>query len=104
MKKYYGDRFYQIKTHRNEGGMKVDGVLDGCTVFAVYAPEVYKDLNVINKIKSDFSGVLKHENNGIWKSISKWTFFVKNNQRKDIAPRVMNLITELEGLKDWIFT
>jgi hypothetical protein len=27
-----------------------------------------------------------------------------NNQRKGVTPRGMNLITEIEGLRDWIFT
>lgn len=36
------------------------------------------DLNVVN------NGLLKHNNNGIWKYISKWTFIVKNNQRKGV--------------------
>lgn len=90
MKEYYGDKFQQIKTHGNKGSMKVDGVLDGYTVFAPFT--LQRCIRIENVVNNVF---LKHKNNGIWKYISKWTFIVKNNQRKGVTSRVMDLISRL---------
>ena len=91
MKQKYGLRYQIISTCGNIGDMKVDGVLDCNIAFAVYAPEVYREQNVIQKLRTDFNGFMEHKRNGEWSSINQYCFVVKR-ERQGITPLVANQI------------
>ena len=91
MKQKYGLRYQIISTSGNIGDMKVDGVLDCNIAFAVYAPEVYREQNVIQKLRTDFNGFMEHKRNGEWSSINQYCFVVKR-ERQGITPLVANQI------------
>ena len=91
MKQKYGFRYQIISTCGNIGDMKVDGVLDCNIAFAVYAPEVYREQNVIQKLRTDFNGFMEHKRNGEWSSINQYCFVVKR-ERQGITPLVANQI------------
>lgn len=95
MKQKYGLRYQPVSSYGSQGDMSVDGVLDSKTAFAVYAPETYNDQKTISKLKSDFSGFLKHKKNGDWKNIEQYIFVIKRD-RAGITPAIMNLISEFK--------
>ncbi len=90
MKQKYGFRYQIISTCGNIGDMKVDGVLDCNIAFAVYAPEVYREQNVIQKLRQ-VNGFMEHKRNGEWSSINQYCFVVKR-ERQGITPLVANQI------------
>lgn len=97
MKKIYKDSYQPVQSYGNIGDRKVDGILNHDTVYAVYAPEVYKESEVISKIKSDFTGFIEHKDNGNWpSSITNLVFVVKSNREKGATPNLVNLVMELK--------
>lgn len=92
MKDKYGMRYKATSTYGNLGDLKVDGILDFAVAFAVYAPEIYKDSNVMEKLKSDFEGFMAHKNNGEWQDIQEYIFVIKR-ERDGITSSVLNLIS-----------
>lgn len=91
MKQKYGFNYQQTSTYSSYGDMKIDGILNFSIGFAIYAPEIYKEDNVITKIKSDFKGFIQHKQNGSWKNINK-LFFVIKRERSGVTPRVFDTI------------
>lgn len=104
MKQKYGLRYQVISTSGRTGDMSVDGVLDYSVAFAVYAPEVYKEKNVICKLKSDFNGFMEKRKNGQWGSIKTYYFVIKRD-RTGITPLVENLIISFNRhFPVWVMT
>ncbi|MFF2484741.1 hypothetical protein [Paenibacillus sp. NPDC058071] len=97
MKRINGPNFHQTQT--NPGDKKVDGVLNGDTVFAVYAPETYKDKEALKKVKSDYEGFIKNRNDGYWSGIKKWIFVIKSPRKGATAP-IQSYILNLNGKEE----
>lgn len=93
MKEKYSYNYQETSTNGNIGDMKVDGILNNDTAFAVYAPETYNDKKTISKMKLDFNGFLKNRMKGNWQSIEKYIFVIKRD-RKGATPTVLDLVTE----------
>lgn len=49
MKEKYSYNYQETSTNGNQGDMKIDGVLNNDTAFAVYAPETYYDKKLFPK-------------------------------------------------------
>jgi hypothetical protein len=97
MKKIYKDAYQPVQAYGNIGDRKVDGILNGNTIFAVHAPEVFKEVDVLDKIKSDFTGFIDHQNQGNWPdSIEKWIFVIKTNREKGTPPNIVKFIMDLQ--------
>ncbi|WP_142414409.1 hypothetical protein [Hathewaya massiliensis] len=93
MKSKYGLNYVPTSTNGKFGDLKVDGVLNYITAFAVYAPEIYTDDKAIQKLKSDFRGFMDLKNAGKWEDIKEY-FFVIKRKRSGITSTVINLISE----------
>jgi hypothetical protein len=91
MKKIHGENFQDTQIYR--GDKKVDGVLDGNTAYAVHAPEVYKDADVLKKLKDDYEGFMEYREKHQWTGISSWIFVIKS-KRKGVTANVLDYITE----------
>ncbi len=97
MKQKYGLKYQIISTYGRMGDMKVDGVLNYETAFAVYAPEVYREENVVQKLKSDFYGFMLHKEHGEWSNIRQYCFVIKR-ERSGITPKVGNLLASFDQM------
>ena len=90
-------KYQIISTSGRTGDMKVDGVLNYEIAFAVYAPEVYKEENVVQKLKSDFNGFMLHKKNGDWSYIRQYCFVIKR-ERSGITPKVGDLLASFNQI------
>ncbi|HHW36766.1 MAG TPA: hypothetical protein GXX18_05935 [Bacillales bacterium] len=96
MKKMHGSNFHNTQIYR--GDKKVDGVLlEGNTAFAVHAPEVYKDADVLEKLKDDYEGFMEYREKNQWTGISSWIFVIKS-KRKGVTANVLDFISEKNGV------
>lgn len=96
MKKMHGNDFQDTQIYR--GDKRVDGVLGGNTAFAVHAPEVYKDADVLGKLKEDYEGFMEYREKNQWTAISNWIFVIKS-KRKGVTANVLDFITDKNGDK-----
>lgn len=90
----YGQQYKPTSTNGISGDLKVDGVLNFDTAFAVYAPEVYNDSKAIQKLKLDFNGFIALKKKGYWQGVQKYIFVIKR-ERSGITSNVLNLIEDL---------
>lgn len=90
----YGPQYKPTSTNGISGDLKVDGILNYDTAFAVYAPEVYNDSKAIQKLTMDFEGFISLKNKGYWQGIQKYIFVIKR-ERSGITSNVLNLIGNL---------
>lgn len=93
MKEKYGPQYKPTSTNGVSGDLKVDGVLNFDTAFAVYAPETYNDSKAIQKLTTDFGGFIALKKNGYWKEIQKYIIVIKR-ERSGITSNVLNLIMD----------
>jgi len=96
MQEKYGSKYQPTSTYGKVGDMFVDGILDFKTAFAVYAPETYKDIEAIAKLKDDFNGFFKQKEVGNWLFVEKYIFVIKR-ERLGSTSRILNLIGEFSG-------
>lgn len=93
MKQKYANGYQSTASNGAIGDLKVDGILDCNTAFAIYAPEVFEETKLVNKMKSDFSGFMNARSKGYWQNIEKYIFVIKT-YRQGVTPRVLSLITD----------
>jgi hypothetical protein len=95
MKIIYKERFQKTQVYK--GDMKADGILiDNKTIFAVHAPETFKEANVLKKLDDDYKGFIEEKKQGNWKAIKKWIFVVKSD-RKGITSKILDYISNVDG-------
>ncbi|MFI8711991.1 hypothetical protein [Brevibacillus brevis] len=94
MKQIHGSKYQRTQTNR--GDKKADGVLEGTTVFAVYAPEVYTDPKAKEKISEDYEGFISNKKNGYWEKITRWVFVVKS-KRDGVTASLLDYVSSHNG-------
>lgn len=94
MKGVHGSKYQRTQTNR--GDMKADGVLEGTTVFAVYAPEIYSDPKAMDKVREDYEGFISKKKSGHWSKITRWIFVVKS-KRDGVTSSLQDYVSSHNG-------
>jgi hypothetical protein len=89
----YGNQFIKVKPDGNIGDLANDGYVQNKILIQVYAPEIPKTSEAINKISRDYE---RAKNN--WK-FKEW-HFVYNDKFNGITTRIVKHVNELNEKED----